>query len=160
MHKIILIGGNSSAGKTTLARLLGERFDLACVHLDDYTHKINDPDLAFHSGEAGFWDQPAGELFECLVRVADNTGPYLEALASSRATTGKPGLIEGEKIHPRCMQRIITLDRAKGLFLIETDPEHLYQNLDQRSRRFRALSKTQQWKVVDVNRRYGSWLQR
>jgi 2-phosphoglycerate kinase len=160
MEKIILIGGCSSSGKTTLAGSLSERFDLECVHLDDCPSDISDPELAFYTGEAGFWNRPASELFDRLVRTAETTEVYLEIWVSNWLARGTPGIIEGEKIHPGFLQRKLSSSRVRGLFLIEDDRNHLYQILHLRSSRFRALSSAQQWSVVEVNRRYASWLQR
>ena len=155
---IYLIGGSSSVGKTTMARSLSKYYDMFCLHLDDFTKGFNDPELEFFTGKADFWDQAAQELFERLVRVTEKTEPYLHSFVSEWVAGGKSGIIEGEKIHPRFMEKVVSSNSAKGIFLIETDREQLYQTLQQRSLRFRELSGTQQWKVAEVNQRYGLWL--
>ena len=158
MNKIILIGGSSSTGKTTLARTLARHLSCPCLQLDEITTGSNDPELAFYDGQAGFWELPAEALLQRLVRITERAMPHLISLIEGWSAEGKTGVIEGEKIHPQLLNWLIDEHVGAGVFLIEQDGVRLSQVLQARSNRFRALSAAGQHNVVELNLRFGAWL--
>jgi 2-phosphoglycerate kinase len=158
MKTIILIGGSSSVGKTTVARRLCERLGLVCCQLDNYLQKIDDPELLFYNGKPEFWNLSSQDLFERLVKVTEQAESYIQLLVSEWLTQQKAGIIEGEKIHPRLVELLTHSTNIRGIFIIEGDQNRLYQTLEQRSQRFRQLSIIQRWRVVEMNKLYSRWL--
>ena len=158
MKNIILIGGGSSVGKTTLARMLGERLGLNYLELDHYLQKINDPELLFHNDDPAFWYQSAQVLCDRLVHVAEQAEPYIRLLVTKWLSEKKTGIIEGEQIHPQLAEQLTSSEDMRAVFVIESDPKRLYRILKQRSQRFRELNKVQQHRVVEMDRLFGLWL--
>jgi 2-phosphoglycerate kinase len=158
VNNIILIGGSSSVGKTTVARRLGACLGRSCIELDSYLQEIDDPELEFFDGHPDFWDRSGQVLCARLVHVAERAGPHIQLLVASWQSQMKTALFEGEQIHPRLVEKLTKSEDIKGIFILERDPNRLYRTLEQRSQRFRDLPPTHRVRVVEMNRLYGQWL--
>ena len=150
---VVAIGGSASVGKTTLAMHLSRRLGLDhVVHVDD----LRGP--SFIDSTPDVWSKPAARLREALVseteQVHGAVAAAIDALLAARAS----GVIEGEGIEPRLLQRWpATLVRP--VYVIEDDTELLHETFSRRlPARFLALTRAEQDAVVEMNRSYGAWL--
>ena len=153
---VILVGGASSVGKTTVARALSERLRVPHVELDAILDD-RDPSLNPLGGPIEIWDRPPEELCALLVSAAEAATPLLEEQVRARATTGG-AVIEGERVHPALIARMQAAHLATGVLIIEADAERLHQTLMARSRSFHRLPEARRRAVAEVDRRYGAWL--
>jgi 2-phosphoglycerate kinase len=153
----LLLGGGSSVGKTTAALSLSERLGVACIHLDQYLSQINDPGLDFPSGNA-VWNFPAQNLCKHLIAAGENAQGYIQFLLQTWQNEGKIGIIEGERITPLLVDAAAQTKTARGIFIIEDDPQKLYRTLQERSKKFLVLAEPQKKRVVEMDCAYNRWL--
>lgn len=170
--KVLLIGGNSGAGKSTVARELGRRLELPWLMVDDLRlllernidasespalHYFDDLDVYQHAPE-----QVAG----WRVANAEATSDRIEIVIANHASHGGPAIIEGDDIVPALAVRrnFAGLDVGerdiRSVFLIEDDEVAIITNMRQRGRRFIHLTPTEQETQVRSSRLYGRWLAR
>jgi 2-phosphoglycerate kinase len=155
-RRVILIGGASSVGKTTVARALSERLRVPHVELDAILDD-RDPRLNPLGGPIEIWDRPPEGLCALLVSAAEAATPLIEPQVRERASAGG-AVIEGERIHPTLIARMQAAGLATGVLIIEADGERLHQTLMARSRGFHRLPEARRRAVAEVDRRYGAWL--
>ncbi len=155
---VLLIGGSSSVGKTTVARDIAARHGWSLVQTDREL-----PDLAaLHPlrGSTAIWDRPAEELCELLIMAASASVPHLTELVAQRQASGCGLIVEGERVHPELVHQLPGCQSLAAVFVVEADASRIFQTLLLRSREFAALAAERQRTVADVNRRYGQWLER
>jgi 2-phosphoglycerate kinase len=151
----IMIGGSSSVGKTTAARVLADRRGWDLVQTD---HALpEDPTLQPLAGPDEILDRPAVELCALLIAAANAAIPVVRSLIAE--CPGTAGLIvEGERIHPQLIAELEREGRASGVLVVETDAERLYDTLISRSPGFRRLAESRRRCVAEMDRLYGQWL--
>jgi 2-phosphoglycerate kinase len=154
----VLIGGSSSVGKTTVAIDLSNYFQISCIHLDQYLYTIQDPGLAFLSNENDMWRFSSHELCNRLIQAGANASPYIDRLLQELQHKETAQIIEGERIHPSVMENAIKAKKAVGIFIIEENPNQLYQTLQHRSNRFSKLTEEKKWMVINMDCYFGQWL--
>ncbi len=104
---VLLIGGSSCTGKTTVAAALGKRFGIPWAQVDDFrlalqraTSPERFPDLHFFVQDPNRLARPPEELAAALRRVAEFVSSSLEVVIESRVATGKPLILEGDGLLP------------------------------------------------------------
>jgi 2-phosphoglycerate kinase len=152
----LIIGGSSCVGKTTLARELTARLNLALIEID--RSLPNNPRLQPLGKSEEIWDRPPSELCCLLTKAAEAAVPYLLQQISSLATSDTGWIIEGERVHPGLVERSELDGQARGLFIIETDAERLYQTLMERLPGFKRLAQSRRRAVAELDRLYNLWL--
>jgi 2-phosphoglycerate kinase len=152
----LVIGGSSCVGKTTVARHLCARLNLALVETD--RSLPNDPRLRPLDGALEIWDRPTAELRDLLILAAEMAVPYLLQQISSLAASGTGWIVEGERVHPDLIERLQRDGRAQGVIIIETDAERLYRTLMERLPGFKKIAESRRRTVAEVDRLYNLWL--
>jgi 2-phosphoglycerate kinase len=150
---VLLIGGGSSVGKTTSARVIGER--LGVPVLEPELGEPIAPALDPLSGPVDLWDLPAEVLCARLIAAAEAAIPRIRAQLDACHTGA---IIEGERVHPALIETMERTGRARGVLIIETDAARLHATLIGRSRRFGELCSARQWRVAETDAQYGRWL--
>lgn len=150
---VLLIGGSSSVGKTTVARKLAKLF--AWEHIE--THRVlkSDSTLQPLQGSPNVWDRSLEELRDLLINAAAAASPFLEDLVNQRNSSI---VLEGERIHPELAHRLNSAHVTTSVFVVEDDAERLHRTLTGRSRSFSLLTEARRQKVAELNRAYGQWL--
>jgi 2-phosphoglycerate kinase len=151
-----IIGGSSCVGKTTLAKSLCARFDLALVQTDGSL-----PDNQTINPLAGpleIWDRAPEQLCELLVVAAAAATPYLALQIEVLSASNQGWIVEGERINPELVQRVERGGSGRGIFIVETDAERLHNTLVKRLPGFGELSKSRQRAVAELDRLYNLWL--
>lgn len=151
---MLLVGGASGVGKTTLARQLADEFGVDVLHVDDLqaaleasTTPQQQPGLHFWRTN---WDEFSAFSDEQLVRhfVEVATGlfePVLVAVVAQHLDEGWPVIIEGDFVTPH----LVTLQaygeeenagRVQALFLHEDEAQisHNYGDREGDGQGFRA----------------------
>jgi 2-phosphoglycerate kinase len=151
--QVLLIGGSSSSGKTTLAGALAEAHGGTVVTLD----VLRDGRLEEQLQEAFTSKRRPQAIVRQLVAAGEAFAPVLAQRIADAQRQTQLTVIEGERILPATLARLAGGCRA--LFLVEARPEALRRNLEQRSGGFSALRPDIQDVVVEVDYRFGRMIE-
>lgn len=109
MRSVLWLGGAPCAGKSSVARLLGERFGLDVVHVDDtFDAFVAELDPVRHPALSGWialsWDERWGRspevlLDEVVACYREHLG-FVREQVLARAGRGRPVLVEGSVVLP------------------------------------------------------------
>ena len=109
MRSVLWLGGAPCAGKSSVAQLLGERFGLDVVHVDDTVAAfIAQLDPVRHPALSGWmalswderWARPLEALVDEVVACYRKHLGFVREQVLSRAGRGRPVLVEGSVILP------------------------------------------------------------
>jgi 2-phosphoglycerate kinase len=146
--KILLIGGISGAGKSTVAKRLGLRLGLPWLQVDDLrlalqwsrvTLPERTEELYFFLDTPDVWKRPAERLCDALIAVGELISPAIEVVVASHLATGVPIIIEGDGILPSLIARPELRAQASNgeiqtVFLVESDEQMVFANMLERGR--------------------------
>jgi hypothetical protein len=152
----LIIGGSSSVGKTTVARHLAARSGYSLIETD--RSLPSDARLNPLAGSMEIWDRPAAALCKLLVAAAEAAVPYLTQQARALAGASLGWIMEGERVHPKLVERLSGDGVARGLFIVETDAERLYDTLMARLPGFTEISESRRRAVAELDKLYNLWL--
>ena len=157
--KVVLLGGSSSVGKTTLARELARRIDGEHRQVDDLRRTVDDPRVHFLSEAAHPWRSGPSSICLVLQRAAEAMRPVLGRAVDAALAGGRRMVLEGEALDPWLAERYSSDPRVSALFVVESDSDRLAQTLHARSPAFDQLSAAEQEKVACTAALYGRWLE-
>jgi 2-phosphoglycerate kinase len=140
---VLLLGGASGVGKTTLAYLLGERYGVNVAQLDDIATALETITTPDQQPLIHFWrtnwtrfsqytDEQHVDHFLDVCRQVYS--PVLEAVIASHLDGGMPTLIEGDFILPELAARSAyggqpNDGRVRALFLLEHEEAQIASNV-------------------------------
>ena len=161
---ILLVGGSSNVGKTTVGQDLA-RAGYEHVEIDQLRRLkpslFPDVDEAFSAPRVS--RTRPDTLFAALTEATQAMAPAITEIVERRLADPSPAIIEGEGIEPRLMLRLPRDPRLRPVFVVETDEERLHSTLVNRqspgAARYRSLTPNEQRTVLTINRMYGEWLQ-
>jgi 2-phosphoglycerate kinase len=127
---VLLIGGPSGIGKTTIASQVARRLDVPWLMVDDLR-------LALMRSGLPIPDNPHAEAFDPtdgLVAVGEAVSPAIEVVIENHVDQRIPVVIEGDGILPSLFERDsvrarATNGRVRAVYLTEPDADALYANL-------------------------------
>ncbi len=132
---VLLIGGPSGIGKTTVAAQLARRLDVSWLMVDDLRLALARSGVPIpDSGAVMTFDAPGG-----LVTVGGLLTPAVEVVIENHVDQRYPVVIEGDGILPSLFDRPsvrarATHGRIRAVFLHEPDADALHANFVARSR--------------------------
>lgn len=129
-ENIYWIGGSPCAGKTTIAGILGQEYDLQLYHVDrhveDYFQRA-DPEKHPHItrynqiGLKHFLQIPAGEQLREVLGISTEQFPFvLQDVRRMQQMSKKAVLIEGANIRPQDVANIVE-DVQRVFWLVPTE---------------------------------------
>jgi 2-phosphoglycerate kinase len=127
---VLLIGGSSGVGKTTVAAEVARRLGAAWLMVDDLRLALERSGLPIpDSTRVEEVDAPGG-----LVAVGEAVAPAIEVVIENHVDQRIPVVIEGDGILPSLLERPSVRARAAGgrvraVFVHEPDPDALLANL-------------------------------
>ncbi len=147
---ILLVGGSSGVGKTSVARQLGQRLGVPWLQVDDLrlslqrslTCLLPEQTLAaldffdFHKHPA-VWQLSPEQICQGLIKVSKAMLPALEVVVVNHIDTDAPLIIEGDGILPALFARLSVQNRNGGVqavFLIEPEEDMIRANIFARKR--------------------------
>lgn len=166
---VLLIGGSSGTGKTTLARAIGRQVGAAWAQADDFrlvlqrlTTPTRQPALhAFLSGDV--WLRSPEELRDRLIGVGEVVSHALEIVVANHVATDAPLVLEGDGILPsfaagRSFAGLDVGDRVRAVFLVEADEGAVLDAMLARGRGIDVLSEHERRTQARASWLYGRWL--
>ena len=126
---ILLIGGPSASGKTTLAESLAMRFGLQHIDIDLIymtLRRAMPPDIApirLYEQNEEYWARPGDELIEDHLRFRVWFCRALEVVVAQQYRRGRPTVMEGTWLSPPFANQGVydgfKVDRVRAIFLYE-----------------------------------------
>ena len=166
---VLLVGGNSGAGKTTVAQRLGQIYGVSVAQVDDFrlvlqrvTSASEYPDLHFFLQPNVVSEYTPAELCQRLIRVGQIMSDALEIVVAHHVVTRTPLILEGDGIVPAlAAQRVFDNCRVPNdvhaIFLIEADQEQLLRN-QRRPGRGDDIDQDESERWVALSSLYGQWM--
>lgn len=140
---VLLIGGPSGTGKTTVAEQLGLRLGIPWLQVDDLrlalqygrvTLPRRTSDLYFFLETPAVWRLPPERLRDALIAVGEAMVPSIEIVVANHVDQSAPAIIEGDGILPALLARPMVRERAlaghvRAVFLAEHDEHALLSSI-------------------------------
>lgn len=143
--RVLLIGGHSSAGKTTAAKRIGLSLGVPWMMVDDIRlafqrARVRLPtgtDALYFDKTPHLWRRPPEELCDALIAVGEVLSAPLEVVVENHVDQGIPIVIEGDGILPSLLSRPPAVERAaavRAAFLVEPDGSAILATILERGR--------------------------
>jgi 2-phosphoglycerate kinase len=144
--RVLLIGGSSGVGKSSIAGQLGRRFGTPWMQVDDLRLALQrcrvilpekTEDLYFFEETPQVWSLPPVRLQDGLIALGQVMSAALEVVIENHVDTADPLVIEGDAILPSLLTRpSVKARRSNGqvqaVFLFEPDEQVLLAHMDAR----------------------------
>ena len=171
-ERVLLIGGSSGVGKTSVAKQLGLSWGASWLHVDDIRlalqrSRVTLPEMTealyFFEENPNVWEMPPERLRDGLIGVGQVLSPALEVIIENHVDTVAPVVIEGDTILPSLLGRPSVRDRVSqgqvhALFLVETQEEVLFTNIVARGREMNGRQEMEMRTEARAKWLYGQWL--
>ena len=169
--EVLLIGGISGSGKTTVAKQLGLRLSLPWLQVDDLrlalqwsrvTLPQRTKDLYFFL-EPHVWQLTPEHLCASLIAIGEVLSPAIEIVVENHLDTAAPIIIEGDAILPSllirsALQKYVHSMRIRAVFLIEPEEENIFANIQERGRGTAERTEEELRNEARAKWFYGQWL--
>ena len=165
--EVLLLGGPSGAGKTSVSYRLANWFGIGITEIDDFqallermTSPEQQPAIHFFASHPAPNELPASEIMDGLLALGRAMSPGLEAVIANHLETSTPVVLEGDFILPALAAQASFAGqpnggRVRAVFLHETDEAQLAANF--LSRELRAGPQVGRARVSWL---HGQWLAR
>ena len=157
---VLLIGGPSGAGKTSVSYPLARRFGVALTEVDDLhltamalTTPEQQPVLHYWFTHPEAVELPPEKILELLIDVCRVLQPAVKAVIANHLETGMPVVLEGDYILPEILAGDPWQGRVRGVVVYEPDAGAIVRNLAARE-----PDAGEQTKRAHVSRLHGEWL--
>ena len=176
--QVLLIGGSSGTGKTTIASQIAKSEQISHLLVDDIRMALQatitaaqQPDLHYFLTLNDLASLPAERFIEGFMRVGNALAPALEAIVSHHLAVPSAGrlIIEGDGILPTTIatmqltglngQADLKLrEKLRTIFLVEDDENALLANFIRRDRGFNQAVNEVQRRYVNSIWHFGQWI--
>jgi 2-phosphoglycerate kinase len=161
--KILLIGGSSGVGKSTIARKFSEYYGIPLMEVDDIRIALQQivkqedhPDLfTFIKDEDHLDHYTTPELVEKLVAVGNVLTPVLRKIIKKHILYNEPMVMEGDSILPELVT-LVSGPEVRSVFLYD-DKEHIQVRTKRRGREG-ILSEKSLHKQATLSFSYGEYI--
>ena len=166
---VLLIGGNSASGKTTLARQLGLLHGISWMMVDDLrlafqrarAHLPEGADALYFDKQPNYWTRPPREQCDALIGVGEALSAPLEVVIENHVDQATPIVIEGDGILPSLLSRPPVVERApstRAVFLVEQDESAILANIVERGRHVAGWAERDLRNDARSKWLFGQWL--
>jgi 2-phosphoglycerate kinase len=157
---VLLIGGPSGAGKTSVSYPLARRFGVALTEVDDMhitalslTTPEQQPALHYWFTHPEADELPPEKILELLLDVCRVLQPAVKAVIENHLEMEMPVVLEGDYILPEILAGDPWRGRVRGVIVYEPDEDAIVRNLAARE-----PHAGEQTKRAHVSRLHGEWL--
>ena len=130
--RVLLVGGHSGSGKTTVAAHLATLFGVPWMMVDDLRLAFQRANVTLPKGTSAlyfdktpyYWRRQPEELLDALIAVGEVLSAPLEVVIENHVDQHIPVVIEGDGILPSLLSRPSVAERAeqvRTVFLVEPD---------------------------------------
>ena len=160
---VLLIGGASGVGKTSVSYRLARHFGIGITEIDDFqvilermTTPEQYPDLhVWRTDSEGFLAMGEDEQLAAMVRYATVMADALEVVIANHLSDGPPIVLEGDFLLPSLAVRdafegVSASGRVRALFIFEDE--------EQIARNYLAREGEHQQSRARLSWRYSEWL--
>ena len=158
--QVLLLGGPSGTGKTSVSYRLAHHFGIGITEVDDFqvilecmTTPAEQPVLHYWRTHPEAANQSAEEILKHTIAVGQMMAPALEAVIANHIESRAPIVLEGDFILPMLAAVPSFAGLVRAVFLYEESEEQLRQNFLQRE-----PEQGIQEKRARVSWLYGQWL--
>lgn len=155
---MLLLGGPSGVGKTSVSYALARRFSVGICEIDDLhivarevTTPAQQPVLHRWDVDPHAQDLSAEQIVELHIAVCRVMSASIQAVMLNHVETNTPIVLEGDYVLPEVLPRIA--GPVAAVFLYEPDENQILRNLAQRE-----PSAGEQTKRARVSWLFGRWL--
>lgn len=155
--EILILGGASGTGKTSIGRQITHHYNIDLVRVDDFQMLLEAtttpetlPELHYWNTHPGWQDEGINNAVKRLVDVGRVLTPGLIAVIKDHIDEGIPMVLEGDFILPELVYSF-DIPKVKSIFIHEPSREQILQNYIARE------GQLQQFRA-DASHAYGNWL--
>ncbi|MEO8457061.1 MAG: hypothetical protein ABI559_04545 [Chloroflexota bacterium] len=155
---VLVIGGPSGVGKTSVSYPLAHQFGVAICEIDDLcitataiTTPEQQPALHYWNTHAGAAELPPEEIIEHFLETCRALRPALSAVIENHLETSMPVVLDGDYALPEFFTE--ASERVRTVFIYEPDEDVILSNLKRREPNWTDCEKRAQ-----VGRLFGRWL--
>lgn len=164
---VLLIGGASGVGKSSLSYPLARQFGVALTEVDDFqvilermTTPEQQPVLHFWNTHPDPTSLSPERIVQQLIDIGTVMLPALEAVIANHLESARPVILDGDFILPALLDRtnfggVANGGRVRGVFVIESDETQITLNYA-----LREPDAGDQSGRAHVSWLYGEWLKR
>ena len=154
---ILIIGGASGSGKTSISRPLTRHYGIDLVRVDDFqvlleamTTSETIPALHYWTKNPNWRSEGVRNAVDKMIDIGRALIPGLAAVINDHISENIPMILEGDFILPEFVASMRN-ERIKSVFIHEQSKEQIMQNYFQREGK-------QQTFRAEVSHTYGNWL--
>ncbi|HTI14553.1 MAG TPA: isopentenyl transferase family protein [Dictyobacter sp.] len=172
--EILLIGGNSGTGKSTVASNIAQAYGIPWLQVDDLRLALQfsavtlpqpqqTEDLYFFLNTPDVWTKTAEQICKALIAAGEVMKDALQIVIESHIATGVPMILEGDGILPSLLTRPVLQPFAakgqlKAVFLQESDEQALFDNMIMRNRGIEGRPHTDLRNESRAKQLFGTWI--
>lgn len=154
---VLLIGGASGSGKTSVSRPLARHYEVDFVRVDDFqvlldtlTTSESHPAIHYWRTHPNWMDEGVDATVRQLIDVGEILMPGLTAVINDHIDEGIPMILEGDFILPQ-LSTSIKHPKVKSVFIYEPEKDQILQNYLAREGKYQPYRS-------EVSHAYGNWL--
>jgi 2-phosphoglycerate kinase len=169
---VLLIGGQSGAGKSVAAAAIGREGGIPWLQVDDFrlalqrsqvTLPRDTAALYFFDETPAVWRLPPERLCDALIAIGEAMAPALEIVTGNHVAIDAPVVIEGDGILPafftrQAVRQLVAAGQVRGVFLVEPDESALLANMLARGRGLDGRDEAGLRVEARAKWLYGQWL--
>jgi 2-phosphoglycerate kinase len=168
---VLLIGGPSGVGKTTVARQIGLRYGVPWLQVDDLRLALIRSGMTLPNGNAALtffqdkhaWQLSPEQFCDGLIALGNVLSPAIEVVIENHVDTHAPLVIEGDALLPALFARPSVQVRAdngsvQAIFLIEPEEDVILANIIARGRSANEYTEAELRTEAHAKWLYGQWL--
>lgn len=157
---VLLIGGPSGAGKTSVSYPVARRFGVALTEVDDMhitalhvTTPEQQPALHYWDTHPEAKEEPAEKILELFIEECRVLQRAIAAVIENHLESGTPVVLDGDYILPEILAGGRWNGRVRVVIVYETDEAVMVRNFAARE-----PNAGQQTRRAQVSRLHGEWL--